>query len=278
MPSNREIYFQLLKKNNEYLNKSSIITLLMDANDFVDRMELYSHFNDEVKNYAKLRQNALKVEQGEPIQYVLGYAYFLGEQYKVNPDVLIPRQETEQLVIETTLYIKKLFNGEDDFILGDVCTGSGCIAAAMKRQFKGSQVYASDISKEALEVAKKNTKGLDIILLEGNTVDPFIEKDIKLDVLMCNPPYIDKVDTIDKQVYKYEPHLALLANPSTKFYEEIFKKMPMMMNQKHFLATFEIGEDMDEAITNLVEKYFQEVRYKIGKDMYGKSRFLYIIK
>ncbi len=278
MPSNREIYFQLLKKNNEYLNKSSIITLLMDANDFVDRMELYSHFNDEVKNYAKLQQNALKVKQGEPLQYVLGYAYFLGEQYKVNPDVLIPRQETEQLVIETTLYIKKLFNGEEDFVLGDVCTGSGCIAAAMKRQFKGSKVYASDISKEALTVAKKNTKGLDITLLEGNTVDPFIEKGIRLDVLICNPPYIDKVDTIDKQVYKYEPHLALLANPSTKFYEEIFQKMPMIMNQEHFLATFEIGEDMDEAITNLVEKYFQEVRYKIGKDMYGKSRFLYIIK
>lgn len=278
MPSNREIYFQLLKKNNEYLNKSSIITLLMDANNFVDRMELYSHFNDEVKNHAKLRQNALKVEQGEPLQYVLGYAYFLGEQYIVNPDVLIPRQETEQLVIETTLYIKKLFNGEEDFVLGDVCTGSGCIAAAMKRQFKGAEVYASDISKKALEVAKKNTKGLNIALLEGNTVDPFIEKGIRLDVLMCNPPYIDKVDTIDKQVYKYEPHLALLANPSTKFYEEIFQKMPMMMNQEHFLATFEIGEDMDEAITNLVEKYFNEVRYKIGKDMYGKSRFLYIIK
>lgn len=278
MPSNREIYFELLKKNNEYLNKSTIVTLLMDASGFDDRMKFYSHFNDEVKNPAKLQQNVEKVENGEPLQYVLGYAYFLGEPYKVNPDVLIPRQETEQLVIETTLYIKKLFNGEEDFVLADVCTGSGCIAASLKKQFKGSDVYASDISESALKVAKENTKDLGIKLLQGNMLDPFIEKGIRLDVLVCNPPYIDKDETIDKQVFKYEPHLALLANPSTKFYEEIFQKMPQVMNEKHYLATFEIGEDMDEALTDLVEKYFQEVRYKIGKDMYGKSRFLYIIK
>ena len=278
MPSNREIYFELLKKNNEYLNKSAIVTLLMDASGFDDRMKFYSHFNDEVKNYAKLQQNVQKVENGEPLQYVLGYAYFLGEQYKVNPDVLIPRQETEQLVIETTLYIKKLFNGEEDFVLADVCTGSGCIAAALKKQFKGCEAYASDISESALKVAEENAKGLEIKLIQGNMLDPFIEKGIRLDVLVCNPPYIDKVETIDKQVYKYEPHLALLANPSTKFYEEIFQKIPLVMNETHYLATFEIGEDMEEALTDLVEKYFQEVRYKIAKDMYGKPRFLYIIK
>lgn len=278
MPSNREIYFELLKKNNEYLNKSAIVTLLMDASGFDDRMKFYSHFNDEVKNYAKLMQNVEKVENGEPLQYVIGYAYFLGEQYKVNPDVLIPRQETEQLVIETTLYIKKLFNGEEDFVLADVCTGSGCIAASLKKQFKGCEAYASDISESALKVAEENTKGLGIKLMQGNMLDPFIEKGIRLDVLVCNPPYIDKVETIDKQVYKYEPHLALLANPSTKFYEEIFQKIPLVMNETHYLATFEIGEDMEEALTDLVEKYFQEVRYKIAKDMYGKPRFLYIIK
>ena len=278
MPTNREKYFELLKKNNPYLSKSVIVTLLMDASDFDDRMKFYSHFNDEVKNPAKLEQNAEKVANGVPLQYVLGYAYFLGEKYKVNKDVLIPRQETEQLVIETTLYIKKLFNGEEDFVLADVCTGSGCIAGAMKRQFKGVDIYASDISTDALKIAKDNLKDLDINLLEGNLLDPFIDKKIRLDVLMCNPPYIDDIKTIDKQVYEYEPHLALLADPSTKFYEEIFKKMPKVMNKTHFLATFEIGENMDEKITDLVERYFKNVRYKIGKDMYGKSRFLYIIK
>ena len=278
MPTNREIYFDLLKKENKYLTKSVIVDLLMDASDFDDRMKFYSHFNDEVKNTAKLNQNVEKVANGEPLQYVLGYAYFLGEKYKVNKDVLIPRQETEQLVIETTLYIKKLFNGEEDFILADVATGSGCIAGAMKRQFKGSTVLASDISKDALVVAKENLEDLSIELLEGNMLDPYIEKGIRLDVLISNPPYIDDIKGIDEQVYKYEPHSALLAHPSTKFYEEMFIKMPQVMNETHFLATFEIGEDMEEALTDLVEKYFDNVRYKIGKDMYGKPRFLYIIK
>lgn len=278
MSTNRETYFALLKKNNEYLNKSTIVTLLMDASDYTDRMLFYSHFNDEVKNPAKLQQNVSKVENGEPLQYILGYAYFLGDKYKVNPNVLIPRQETEQLVIETTLYIKKLFNGEEDFILADVATGSGCIAGAMKKQFKGSTVLASDISKDAIEVAKENLKGLDVEILEGNMLDPYIQKGIRLDVLISNPPYIEKVETIDKQVYKYEPHLALLANPCTKFYEEMFIKMPQVMNEKHYLATFEIGEDMEESLTDLVEKYFKDVRYKIAKDLYGKPRFLFIIK
>ena len=278
MPSNRELYFQLLKENNEYLTKSVIVSLLMDASDFVDRMVFYSHFNDEVKNPAKLAQNVAKVAHGEPLQYVLGYAYFLGEKYNVNKDVLIPRQETEQLVIETTLYIKKLFNGEEDFILADVATGSGCIAGALKRQFKGATVLASDISKSALEVAKDNLKDLSIELLEGNMFDPYIERGIRLDVLVSNPPYIDDVKTINKQVYEYEPHSALLAHPSTKFYEEMFIKMPQVMNETHFLATFEIGEDMEETLTDLVEKYFDNVRYKFAKDMYGKTRFLYIIK
>ena len=278
MPTNREAYFELLKKDNKYLTKSVIVDLLMDASDFSDRMKFYSHFNDEVKNAAKLNQNVEKVANGEPLQYVLGYAYFLGEKYKVNPNVLIPRQETEQLVIETTLYIKRLFDGEEDFILADVATGSGCIAGAMKRQFKGATVVASDISKDALEIAKANLYDLNIILYEGNMLDPYIERGIRLDVLISNPPYIENESTIDEQVYKYEPHLALLANPSTKFYEEMFQKMPGAMNDKHFLATFEIGEDMEEALTDLVELYFKDVRYKFGKDLYGKTRFLYIIK
>ena len=278
MPTNREKYFELLKLNNKYLTKSVIVSLLMDASDYDDRMAFYSHFNDEVRDIEKLENNVEKVANGEPLQYALGYTFFLGHQLKVNKDVLIPRQETEQLVIETLLYIKRLFNGEEDFVLADVCTGSGCIARAMREQIPGCDIFASDLSLKALEVAKENFKDKNIEVLQGNLLDPFIERGITIDVLMCNPPYIGNVDTIDEQTLKYEPHLALLANPKTKFYEEIFKKMPEAMNKTHFLATFEIGEDMDEEITDLVEKYFQEVKYKIGKDMYGKSRFLYIIK
>ena len=278
MPTNRELFFELLKKKKKYLTRLVIKSLLNDANNFVDEVSLYQHFDEEVPNYEELVKKIERVENGEPFQYVLGYANFIDKYFEVNPSVLIPRQETEQLVIETTLYIKKLFNGEEDFVIADVATGSGCIALAMKETFKGSTVLASDISESAIEVAKKNFEGKNIEVLHGNLLDPFIKKGIRLDVLMCNPPYIGDKKTIDEQTWKYEPHLALLAEPKTKFYEELFQKMPLAMNEKHFLAKFEIGEDMDEEITDLVEKYFKEVRYKIGKDMYGKSRFLYIIK
>jgi release factor glutamine methyltransferase len=278
MPTNREKYFELVKLENKYLSKSVIVSLLMDASGFEDRTAFYGHFNDEVKELERLNSNVERVAKGEPLQYVLGYAYFLGHKIGVNESVLIPRQETEQLVIETTLFIKKLFNGMEDFILADVCTGSGCIALAMKKQFPGCEVYASDISPEAIETAVNNVQDEQICFLEGDLLEPFIKLGVKPEVLICNPPYIETKDTIDEQTWKYEPHLALLANPKTKFYEQIFQQIPLALNKKHWLAAFEIGEDMDEEITALVEKYFDGVRYKIGKDMYGKSRFLFLIK
>ena len=88
---------------------------------------------------------------------------------------------------------KSQIPNEEDFILADVATGSGCIALAMKETFKGSTVLASDISESAIEVAKKNFKGKNIEVLQGNLLDPFIEKGIRLDVLMCNPPYIGDI-------------------------------------------------------------------------------------
>lgn len=278
MPTNREKYFELTKICNRYLTKSVVVSLLMDASGFEDRTAFYGHFNDEIKDLERFNSNVERVANGEPLQYVLGYAYFLGHKIGVNPSVLIPRQETEQLVIETTLYIKKLFEGMEDFILADVCTGSGCIAYAMKKQFPGCEVYASDISPEALSTAVDNCVDESICFLEGNLLEPLMKLGIKPEVLICNPPYIETKNTIDEQTWKYEPHLALLANPKTKFYEQIFQQIPDALNEKHWLAAFEIGEDMDEELTALVEKYFDGVRYKIQKDIYGKSRFLFLIK
>ena len=108
-------------------------------------------------------------------------------------------------------------------------------------------------------------------------MDPLIEKGIKLDVLVCNPPYIDKVDRIDEQVLKFEPHLALLANPCTKFYEEIFAKADKVMNE-HYLMAFEIDEDMEQPLIKLMNKYLEAANYRFHKDIYNKMRFLYIIK
>ena len=275
MPTNREIYFKLLKENNKYLNKSVIVSLLTDANEFFDRMTLYSNFDKEVKNIEKFFNDVEDVKKGIPYQYVLGYAEFLGHRINVNKNVLIPRQETEQLTVDTIVYLKRFTNTYDDCVIADVCTGSGAIARAIEEEFPKAKIYATDISPEAIEVAKSNLQKTEV--LQGNLVDPLIEKGIKLDVLVCNPPYIDKVDQIDEQVFKYEPHLALLANPSTKFYEEIFSKADKVMNE-HYLMAFEIDEDMEKPLIELMNKYLEGANYRFHKDIYNKMRFLYIIK
>lgn len=275
MPTNRELYFLLKKENNKYLSRSVIVSLLMDASDFSDSMNLYSNFDREVKDVERFYNNVADVKKGIPYQYVLGYSYFLGHKINVNKDVLIPRQETENLVVDVIVFMKKYFKDGDKPVVADICTGSGAIARAIKEEIKDAIVYATDISKDALEVAKTNVKN--VTLLEGNLVDPIIDKGIKLDVLVCNPPYIEDETRIDEQVYKYEPHLALLAKPGTKYYEEIFKKADKIMN-KHYLMAFEIEDNMEKPLINLMNKYLDGCTYRFHKDMYNKLRFLYIIK
>lgn len=274
MPTNREVYFQLKNENNEYLNKNVIVSLLADASGFDDRMKLYVNFDKEVKNPEQLFTCVDKVKKGEPYQYVLGYSFFLGNKIKVNKNVLIPRQETEQLTVDTLVYLHKTLPSSNP-IIADVCTGSGAIAAALKKEMPNTIIYATDISEKALSVAKKNVK--DVHLLLGNLVDPLIEQKIKLDVLICNPPYIENEKTIDPQVWKYEPHLALLASPGVKCYEEIFSKAHLIMKE-HYLMAFEIEEDMQEKLTELMNKYLVGCTYRFHKDIYNKTRFLYIIK
>ena len=274
MPTNRELYFQLKKENNQYLNKSVIVSLLADANDFEDRMNLYINFDKEVKNPERLFACVDEVKKGKPLQYVLGYTYFLGNRIIVNKNVLIPRQETEQMTVDTLIYLQKTFPSSNP-VIADVCTGSGAIAATLKKEMPNAVIYATDISKPALTVAKKNAK--DVHLLLGNLVDPLIEQNIKLDVLICNPPYIENEKNIDEQVWKYEPHLALLAKPDVKCYEEIFSKVNQIMKE-HYLMSFEIEEDMEAKLIKLMNKYLDGCTYRFHKDIYNKTRFLYIIK
>ena len=275
MPTNREIYFSLVKENNKYLNKSVITSLLADASGFDDKMALYSHFDNQVKDVERLLNNVDRVRSGIPFQYVLGYSFFLGNKIIVDKSVLIPRQETEQLTVDTIVYIKNTIKDNEPIVVGDVCTGSGAIASVIEKEIPSTVVYATDISKDALAIAKKNVNKT--TLLECNLVDGLIEKGIKLDVLICNPPYIENEKNIDEQVFKYEPHLALLAKPGTKCYEEIFSKYKSVMKE-HFLMAFEIEEDMEKSLIELMNRYLEDVTYRFHKDIYGKTRFLYIIK
>ena len=278
MPTNRETYFSLLKENNKYLNRNVVNTLLCFTNGFDCNLTLYKNFDNEVKSYENFLKLVDRVRNGEPYQYVIGKANFIDLTFNIEPGVLIPRQETEELVIGTKVMIDKIFEPFSKINIADVCTGSGVIGIYLKKFFRLSTVYVTDIDKHCLEIAKSNSQlhNLPVIPLQGDLLEPLIEKGIKLDVLVCNPPYIGDESTIDPQVWKYEPHSALLAKPKTSFYERIFQDADRIMNKNALLA-FEIGEDMENELCDLVEKYFPNSAYKLSKDMYGKMRFLYIM-
>ena len=272
MPSNREAYFEALKLD---IPKSVIEFALQETNAF-SNLELTKNFDEEIRDYLFFKNAIDRYINGEMIEYIFSKAYFLSTPFFVNKDVLIPRQETEQLVLRTIELIKEMF-GDNKINIADVCTGSGCIGISIARELKDNSYFLTDISKEALRVAKKNAESLinetKIKLLQGDMLEPLEGQ--KLDVIVCNPPYISNIDGIDEKTWKQEPRLALIAEPATLYYEEVLKNYGSIVNPKHLLA-FEIGEEMEDDLRKLVKKYCPNSTYFFEKDIYGKTRFLFI--
>lgn len=218
--------------------------------------------------------DALKrLENGEPAQYIVGNTNFYGYEINVNKNVLIPRRETEELV-------EAVINRLDPFlnpVIADVGTGSGAIAIALSNELN-THVYASDISGEALSVASQNAvkTGANVTFLQGDMLSPFIERKIKIDVLVSNPPYIKEDEEIEEVVRNNEPAIALFAkNEGLEYYEKILKNAKAVLNDK-FLIAFEIGQTQAESVKRLSKKYLGLVNVEIKKDLSGKNRMVFV--
>ena len=273
MPSNREAYFEAIKLG---VPKPVVDFALREINGF-SFLDLTKNFENEIKDYSLLKESINRYLNGEMIEYIFNKSFFLGNPFYVDKNVLIPRQETEQLVLETEKLIQEMFEGEIN--IADVCCGSGAIGLSLNKLLPNNKYFLSDISKEAIRVSKINAESFGVLgntqFIEGDMLKPFIDLGIKLDVIVCNPPYIEDVKTIDKKTFDQEPHLALLASPNTKYYEDLLKDSKRVLKEKHLIA-FEIGEDMEESMTNLTEKYYPNDEFCFQKDIYGKTRFLFI--
>ncbi len=213
---------------------------------------------------------------GMPVEYVLGYRYFLGNKFKVTEDTLIPRNETEELVIYTKELIKKENMINPSIV--EVGTGSGCICISLSLEYPNSKIDSVDLSSDALNIAKENNQNLNgkVNFYNGDTLTPVINN--KYDVLTSNPPYIDKDTYVQESVLKYEPHMALFAdNHGLDIYEKIFKNVNKVMN-KHSIMTFEISPDLEDGLINLRNKYLPDFEYEFKKDMNGLVRFLFMIR
>ena len=216
----------------------------------------------------KLEDGIKRLNNGEPVQYIVGNVDFYGYKINVNKNVLIPRFETEELVFKTINLIKKIFN--ENIKILDIGTGSGCISIALKKEIPGLDITAVDISEDALVVAKNNA-------LENNCEINFIKSDLfnniddKYDLIISNPPYISYDEQIMDIVKKNEPHLALYAkNNGLYFYEEIIKNSSNYLNDKNIIA-FEIGYLQANEIKKMSHKYYPTSNIIIEKDMQEKE-------
>ena len=222
----------------------------------------------------KLEDGIKRLNNGEPVQYIVGNVDFYGYKINVNKNVLIPRFETEELIFKTINLIKKNLN--ENIKVLDIGTGSGCISIALKKEIPGLDITAVDISEDALVVAKNNA-------LENNCEINFIKSDLfnniddKYDLIISNPPYISYDEQIMDIVKKNEPHLALYAkNNGLYFYEEIIKNSSNYLNDKNIIA-FEIGYLHANEIKKMAHKYYPNSNIIIEKDMQEKDRFVFII-
>ena len=221
----------------------------------------------------KLKEGIERLQNGEPVQYIVGNVNFYGNEIKVNKNVLIPRFETEELVEYTISYIKKMFKEKINII--DLGTGSGCIAITLKKKIN-SNVSAIDISKEALEVARENAKKnkVEIDFIQNDMLDNISNK---FDVIISNPPYISKNEEIQDIVRKNEPSLALYAdNEGLYYYEKIIKQAKKNLKEK-FIIAFEIGYMQGDKIKKIAEQDYPKAEVVLKKDLQGKDRFIFII-
>lgn len=221
-----------------------------------------------------LEEAERRLQNGEPVQYIVGNVDFYGYCFEVNRNVLIPRFETEELVEKTIEKCKKKFVSKIDIV--DIGTGSGCIAITLKKEIS-SNITAVDISKEAIEVAKKNAQNnqVEIEFLHGNLLERLTKK---YDVLISNPPYIDRKEKIMEIVKQNEPEIALYADHHGLYcYEEILKNASKIMKDKYLLA-FEIGSMQGDYLKTYARKYFPEATITVERDLQGRVRFLFIDK
>lgn len=225
--------------------------LLLEYTAKIDRNYYFMHQFEEISNILADEYKILLVRRSEhvPLQYLTNEQEFMGFKFKVNENVLIPRQDTEILVDEAVNRLKPSMR------VLDMCTGSGCIAVSLKRLARDIEVTAADISSKALAVAIENA--------ELNSADiEFIQSDLfenvrgKFDIIVSNPPYIpsETVDLLMEEVREHEPRLALDGmSDGLHFYRLIVRESTRFLEDKGFLL-LEIGHDQREAVINIMKE------------------------
>jgi release factor glutamine methyltransferase len=222
-----------------------------------------------------------KLKKNEPVQYVLGYAWFASMKFKVNKNVLIPRPETEELVdwiVKEIENRKSKIENESISIL-DVGTGSGCIPITIKKKCPAASVSAFDVCSEAIFIANENAvehnTEIDFSLMDFLNEEKWKEL-VQYDVIVSNPPYVkqSEAQSMHQRVKGFEPHLALFVpdNDALLFYKKLsdFAKTHLKPGGSLFV---EINESLGQDVVNLFQSAGLE-KIELRKDMQGKDRMV----
>lgn len=230
---------------------------------------------------------------GEPVQYIMGSQEFMGLEFIVNENVLIPRQDTETLVEDALEIINTgTLRGEDmdvkrkEWDILDLCTGSGAIGVSLARIANKVNVTCSDISEGAIKVAKENAQkhgvAKSVKFEQGDLFKPFSKhfRKQKFDMIISNPPYIKSsvIPTLQKEVCEHEPISALDGGESgLDFYERIVSGVGSHL-QKGGVLLLEIGHDQGEAVSGLLSRNGDFTSIRVLKDLANRDRIVFAKK
>lgn len=248
-------YNELLQTAREFLNKNGVADADLDAwyllaHVFgIDRADFFIYRNDVVSQEKALHYRMLIKKRAShiPLQYIVGRQEFMGLEFEVNENVLIPRQDTELLVEE----VLKICQGKSVL---DMCTGSGCIIVSLAKLGSIKTAVGSDISIKAIELAEKNSKrhNVKVNFIQSDLFDSIVGS---YDIIVSNPPYIKSADlkTLMPEVKDHEPRQALDAGPDGLiFYKRIIDDIKRFLNPGGYVF-FEIGYDQGEAVSNMLD-------------------------
>lgn len=268
----------------EHNREEAVAPLLLQYYLGISRSAFYMRMREDVPaDVAHDFREAIEyhAKTGIPVEHLTGMASFYGRAFSVNQDVLIPRPETEELVEGVLDYVCRC-EWEASPVIVDIGTGSGTIAITLALELEQACVYATDISKAALAVAKRNASslGADIHVLEGDLLSPIVENGIRPDIIVSNPPYIAEKERpeLADTVREFDPERALFADENgLDIYKRLFRQLEHAHAHPNLIAV-EIGHTQGESVKHIVKKTYPESRVHIRQDINEKDRMVFVEK
>ncbi|HEY4600788.1 MAG TPA: peptide chain release factor N(5)-glutamine methyltransferase [Cerasibacillus sp.] len=261
----------------EHQREPYVAEILLQHYLNISRAQFLANMRDiiPVAIFEKYKQAIYRhAKTGIPVQHIIGKTFFYGREFHVTKDVLIPRMETEELV----QCVLKKTQTEESLTIVDLGTGSGVIAITLALE-SPHQIFATDLSDKALEIAQRNAASLEatIHFYQGDFLQPIIDQDICPDVIVSNPPYIARKDAsyLSDTVKDFDPALALFADhDGLKAYETIVHQITKLNNHPKQLF-FEIGYNQGEAVAKIIRQSFPIAQVSVHQDINGKDRIIH---